>query len=102
MKALGFRVRSGFALTVLLDGSASSWTIMTSRAVALSPTDGSYSRFPFHPLIELKGASAMAENQRAIAAVRRTASQEMTRLLEQVGPVDAAAIVTGSLIDTGS
>ncbi|HET9390673.1 MAG TPA: hypothetical protein VFO44_13570 [Steroidobacteraceae bacterium] len=99
MRAVGLRVRSGVALCVVIEGSSESWRVVASRAVRLSPDGDGFARFPFHPLVELGGPAGIAASRKAVAAVRITARRQMATLLADVGAVDGAGIVTGSLLD---
>lgn len=84
---------------MLLEGSRQSWRVLDSRELTLSPEGGKFARFPFHPLVELQGPAALTENRKATAAVRVKARQAMASLLGDLGRVDAAAIVGGSLTE---
>jgi hypothetical protein len=102
VRALGVRVRSGFAITVLVDAPGCSWRVLDRRKVKLCPDTGEYARFPFHPLIELEGRRAANKSRVAVAAVRSVARREVARLLSALLPVDAAGVVGGSLADPTS
>lgn len=65
----------------------------------LWPEEGQFARFPFHPLVELKGQKAVTTSREAVAAVRSVARRELAALLAAILPIDAAGIVGGSLID---
>jgi hypothetical protein len=99
VRTAGFRVRSGFAIAVVIQGSARSWQVQACRKVLLCADDGPYARFPFHPLVEMEGSKAAMASRKAVAVVRRVARREMAALLAAVGPIDAAGVAGGSLID---
>src|SRR4051794_22894725 len=49
MKAIGLRIKSGFAIAAIVSKSAEVCTIEAVRKVALSTEDLPQSRFPYHP-----------------------------------------------------
>lgn len=99
MKAVGLRVRSGLALCVVIEGTCESWRVLESRALRLSPAGEGFARFPFHPLIEIGGPEGSAVSRKAVAAVRITARREMAALLADLGALDSAGVVGGSLLE---
>lgn len=101
MRVVGFRVRSGVTLCVLVEGAKESWQVLASCEVPLSPQGGKFARFPFHPTVELEGRAAIVESRKAVAAVRMTARREMRAALADLAPIDAAGVVGGSLTDPG-
>ena len=53
MKAIGLRIKSGFAIAAILSEGADGFVIEAIRTVALSSEELPQSRFPYHPTIEL-------------------------------------------------
>jgi hypothetical protein len=102
MKAIGFKVRSGFAIAVIVDASAAGVAIVAVRKVALSSEVLPQSRFPYHPTIELPEREGAALSSKAVKEVRRIAAQEMRTVLEEFDGIERAAMVVGSVIDPDS
>ncbi len=104
--ALGFRVKSGWAMAALLSGPASSPRLLRCEAVLLSDPQEPQSKQPYHAALELpeKEASVLVRKLRKI--VGDAAKQSVASLLEQSADagcaVQAAAIVVGSLVDPAS
>lgn len=86
----------------MIEGPVQSWRVQHSCKVPLCVQDIPYSRFPYHPLVELSGRKGETESRRAVAAVRSAARREIAVLLDSIGSVDAAGIVGGSLVDPAS
>jgi hypothetical protein len=97
MRTVGFRVKSGFAIAAIVNGTARNWRIESCREVMLAPETGRFARFPFHPLVELEGEPAVAESREAVAAVQASAATHLASFLESAGALAAAGIVVGSL-----
>ena len=72
------------------------------RKVPLSSEDLPQSRFPYHPTIELPERQGAALSDKAVKEVRRTAAQEMRKVLEEFGGIERAGMVVGSVIDPDS
>jgi hypothetical protein len=102
MKAIGLRIKSGFAIAAIVSKSAGDFTLETVRKVALSSDDLPQSRFPYHPTIELPEKQGAALSDKAVKDVRRTAAKEMRKLLEEHAGIKRAAMVVGSVIDPDS
>src|SRR5712671_6601303 len=99
MRTVGLRIKSGFAIAIVAVQESESWRIERRAEVQLALDEGPYGRFPYHPLIELKGAKAAATSRRAVAAVRAVARKQMSAFLKSIGAVDGATLIVGSLID---
>lgn len=102
MKAIGLRIKSGFAIAAIVSKSSAGFAIETLRTVALSTQELPQSRFPFHPTIELPERQGAALADKAVKEVRRTATREMRELLQANAGIKRAALVAGSLIDPDS
>lgn len=102
MKAIGLRIKSGFAIAAIVSKDAGGFAIEVVRKVALSSDDLPQSRFPYHPTIELPEKQGAALSDKAVKEVRRTAAKEMRKLLEEHSGVARAAVVVGSVIDPDS
>jgi len=102
MKAIGLRIKSGFAVAAIVVKSGGGFAIETVRTVALSSEELPQSRFPYHPTIELPERQGTAFSQKAVKEVRRMAAREMGKILEEYADIERAAIVVGSVIDPDS
>jgi hypothetical protein len=100
--ALGFRVKSGYAIAVALRGSAPAPEILARYVVALSDPKVAATKQPYHD-----GFGTAQENIKEIARLTRTiercAAQSVSALLEEAlpgnGPCRGASLVVGSTID---
>jgi hypothetical protein len=98
--ALGFRVKSGFAIAVVLRGPAAAPTVVARRIVELSDPDVAETRQPYH-----HGFFTHEDDQRAITRrrqiVERCAEQSVAALLadDSLAGCRGAGIVVGSVID---
>jgi len=102
MKAIGLRIKSGFAIAAVVGKSADGFALEAVRKVALSTQDLPQSRFPYHPTIELPQRQGAALSEKSVKEVRRIAAQEMRKLLEQFAGIERGGIVVGSVIDPDS
>ena len=102
MKAIGLRIKSGFAIAAIVSKSGGGCAIETVRTVALSTEELPQSRFPYHPTIELPERQGAALSDKAVQEVRRTAASEMRKLLQEHPGIKRAAMVVGSVIDPDS
>jgi hypothetical protein len=102
MKAIGLKIKSGFAIAAIVQRSADGWCLEAVRKVPLSSEDLPQSRFPYHPTIELPQRQGAALSDKAVQEVRRVAAQEMRKVLEEFGGIKRAAMVVGSVIDPDS
>jgi hypothetical protein len=101
--ALGFRVKSGFAIAVVLRGSASAPQAVSRHIIQLSDPDVAGTRQPYH-----HGFFTHEEDTRKIARlvkiVERCARGSVAALLEELRRAPRhgrfrAALVVGSMID---
>ena len=97
MIAVGFRVKSGFAIAVTLEGPASAPSAVSRRVIEMSDSKVPETRQPYHD-----GFYRTEENAREIARrvkiVKRCATQSIAELLKDTRATRAGLIV-GSLID---
>jgi hypothetical protein len=99
--ALGFRVKSGFAITVVLSGPAAEPALLARRIVELSDPEIPATKQPYHA-----GLGTAREDTREIARltkiIERTAQKSVAALLAD-GLIASrrcrAALVVGSVID---
>ncbi len=103
--ALGFRVKSGWAATVLLTGSARSPQLCDVRHIDLSDPRLPETQQPYHAAMG-KLETDTTEINRRVRAVRSIAQQSIATLLagcRQKGYViGRAALVVGSQVDPDS
>jgi hypothetical protein len=102
MKAIGLRIKSGFAIAALVDKSGDALVLEAVRTVPLAAEDFPQSRFPYHPTIDLPERQGAALSERAAKEVRQTAALEMRKVLEEWTGIERAGIVVGSVIDPDS
>lgn len=102
MKAIGLRIKSGFAIAAVVSESGDAFVIEAVRTVPLSSEDFPQSRFPYHPTIELPERQGVTLSGEAVKAVRRTAAREMRKVLDELSGIERGAVVVGSVIDPGS
>jgi hypothetical protein len=100
VKTLGLRIRSGLAIAVAVRGDDRAWTILSRHEVPLTEGTHQYARFPFHPALEMaSGDAAQKATREALAAIKATTKKEIAALVKALQPLDAAALVVGSVID---
>ena len=98
--ALGFRVKSGYAIAVALRGPASAPAAVARQVVALSDPEDAGTRQPYH-----HGFSTHEEDARTIARrvkiVERRAARSIAALLKDARLADCrvAGLVVGSVLD---
>ena len=97
VRIIGLRVRSGFAVGVLLLGDVAAWRVERRMDLPLTRGQGEYARFPFHPLIDLDAVAGAAVSEQALCDVR-SAGRALDEVLGSLLPLDGAAIVAGSLL----
>jgi hypothetical protein len=102
MKAIGLRIKSGFAIAAIVSRGADGFAIEAIRTVALSTEELPQSRFPYHPTIELPQRQGAALSDKAVKEVHRTAAREMRKVLQESAGIKRAAMVVGSVIDPDS
>lgn len=102
MKAIGLRIKSGFAIAAIVERSAGDFEIEAVRKILLSSEELPQSRFPYHPTIELPERQGAALSDKAVKEVHRTAAQEMRKVLEEFDGIKRAGMVVGSVVDPDS
>jgi hypothetical protein len=100
--ALGFRVKSGYAIAVALRGSASKPDVLVRRVVELSDPAVAETRQPYHDGF-YKQQDDPREIARRLKIVKRCAKQSVDALLEDACfaglRCHRAGLVVGSVID---
>jgi hypothetical protein len=101
--ALGFRVKSGWAMAVLLVGPSNAPKLVRCQAVLLSDPKIPQSKQPYHAALDLPGKEGKALAEKLCRAVAGAAKQSVQQLLEQAVAdgydVVGAGLVVGSLVD---
>jgi hypothetical protein len=102
--ALGFRIKSGYAIAVVLAGQARSPTAVARRVVDLSDPDAPDTRQPYHDRT-FKEENDARKIARRVTIVKRCAKKSMNALVREAcgtrepGKSARAALVVGSVID---
>src|SRR5437667_11481950 len=103
--ALGFRVKSGWAAAVLLEGSVRSPQLCDVQRIDLSDPQLPESRQPYHAAMGKLETDGKKINRR-LDVVRRITGKSIAKLLasyrQQNFRIKRAALVVGSQIDTHS
>jgi hypothetical protein len=103
--AIGFRVKSGWAVAVLLEGPASAPIVLDRRRIELSDPATPQSYQPYHAGLD-HAAAAAGVTERLAGIVALCARRSLATLLQCYGPagrrIQGIGIVTGSAIDPAS
>ena len=101
--ALGFRVKSGWAMAVLLSGPKASPTVVDRRRIELADPTVHGSAQPFHAGLELPPSVVAKTVGRLVKVVERFSAHTIKALLEEHASkgfeIKGVAIAAGSLID---
>ena len=107
--AIGFRVKSGRAIAVLLAGSAASPEVLDRREIPLCDPAVPDSMQPYHAALEMTGRMATNTIDRLVRVVQRATSASVGELVKEwggAGPeagagceIRGAGLVVGSLND---
>lgn len=101
--ALGFRVKSGWALAVVLTGDPDNPRVADRSRVTLADPSVPESSQPYHEALESSGAQARAIVSRLVAIVEAHAARSVQELLERCARegwrLTAAGLVVGSVVD---
>jgi hypothetical protein len=104
--ALGFRVKSGWAMAVLLAGPSTAPSLLRCQSVLLSDPKVPRSKQPYHAALELPEKDAATVVQKLRKVVGAAATQSVADLLQKAGEagctVCGATLVVGSLVDPAS
>ena len=101
--ALGFRVKSGWAMVVLLAGPSKAPRLATCQRVLLSDPKIPQSKQPYHAALDLPGQEGKAIAKELGRVVVGAAKKSVMELLKQADAngyrVAGAGLVVGSLVD---
>jgi hypothetical protein len=101
--ALGFRIKSGWATTVLLVGPAKAPRVVDRRVTLLADPDDPETRQPYHAGLDTHASRAAKAVKRLVTAVERYAHRSVARLITEYRAaghrVRGVGIVVGSVID---
>jgi hypothetical protein len=103
MRAVGFRVKSGFAVAIVLDGSRGRPEAVARHVVELSDPKAAETRQPYHHGFYTTEADAR-EIARRVRIVTRCANRSVAALIDELRETASsrsvrAALVVGSVID---
>lgn len=100
---LGFRVKSGWAMAVLLTGPAAAPKLVQCRAVLLCDPKIPQSKQPHHATLELPEKEAKAVARKLTKVVADAARKSVRELLKDASDLEyeirGAGLVVGSLVD---
>ena len=101
--AIGFRVKSGRAIAVVLAGPPGSPQVLARREIKLCDPAVPDSMQPYHAALEMPGQKAAKTIERLVKIVQRAASDSVGELLKEFcaagHEIRGARLVVGSLID---
>jgi hypothetical protein len=101
--ALGFRVKSGWAMAVLLAGPSLAPKLVRCQAVLLSDPKIPQSKQPYHAALDLPEKKGKALAEKLCCVVAGAAKHSVQQLLAQAAAdgygVVSAGLVVGSLVD---
>ena len=104
--ALGFRVKSGWAMSVLLSGPPSSPRLLCCRPALLSDPKEPNSKQPYHAALNLseKEADSVVRKMKKVVgdAAKRSVAELVKHAAETNHVVRGAGLVVGSLVDPTS
>jgi hypothetical protein len=104
--AVGFRIKSGWATTVLLAGPAKAPRVVDRRVTLLADPDDPETRQPFHAGLDTHESRAAQAVKRLVKAVERFAHRSVAGLIAEYRAagyrIRGAGIVVGSLVDPAS
>ena len=103
--ALGFRVKSGSAVLIVIDGSVRSPHLCETQVINLSDPRDPETRQPYHAAMGVLEMNAR-KLKRCVQSVRRATEQSIVDLLKRFTDngygIRRAALVVGSVIDPDS
>jgi hypothetical protein len=104
--ALGFRVKSGWAMSVLLSGPATAPRLLACQSVLLCDPKEPRSKQPYHAALDLPGKEAAAIVRKLSKVVGEAANCSVAELLQHASSINlgvcGAALVVGSLVNPAS
>ena len=102
---LGFRVKSGWAVSILIDGSVRSPHLCGSQVINLSDPRNPETRQPYHAAMGVLETNAR-KLKRRMQSIRRATEKSIVDLLKRCTDngyaIRRAALVVGSVIDPDS
>jgi len=100
---LGFRVKSGWGMAVLLAGPSTAPKLIQCRAVLLSDPKIPQSKQPYHAALELPASEAKSVTRKLRKVVTDAAKKSVWELLNEANELQyevlGAGLVVGSLVD---
>src|SRR5262245_33870582 len=83
--AIGFRIKTGRAIAVLMTGTAGSPVVVDRSDVQLSDPTEPASRFPYHAALDLAPAAGARETARLTRLVERFSKRSLAEMFERYG-----------------
>ena len=102
---LGFRVKSGLAASILIDGSVQSPHLCSSDVINLSDPRNPETRQPYHAAmgkLETNATKLYRRTQSVRRATERSISDLLKRCADNGYAIQRAGLVVGSMIDPNS
>ncbi len=98
MRAIGFRVKSGYTIAVIVDGPAGSPTAVARRVVEMCDPEVKETRQPYH---SSRGEAEEDPKKIAkrVALIEKAVAQSIKTLLSETPGATRASLVVGSVID---
>src|SRR5262245_36210846 len=100
---LGFRVKSGFAIAVLITGTKKSIEVIDSRTVELSDPELPDTKQPYHVLEDRPSPTAEKEVEHLVKRVFQIGKDSVSKLIGDYQKsnikIDKACLVVGSVTD---
>lgn len=101
--AIGFRVKSGRAIAVVLAGPPGSPEVLARREIQLCDPTVPDSMQPYHAALDMPGQKAARVIERLVTVVRRATSASVADLVNEWRSagheIRCAGMIVGSLID---
>jgi len=100
--ALGFRVKSGFAVAILVSGTPKSIEVIDCRTVDLSDPKIPDTKQPYHVLEDRPSPTAEKEVQQLVKRVFQIGKDSVSKLIREYKKdhkIQNACLVVGSVID---
>jgi hypothetical protein len=96
--AIGFRIKSGYAIAIVLSGPATSPRAVARRIVELSDPAIAETKQPYHDGFGTENEDPR-EVARRVKIIERCAKRSVAALLKETSDTARAALVVGSVID---
>ena len=95
--ALGFRVHTGWAAMVAINGALPHIEVLKRKRIELLPAESGMPRFVYHQASEMDLKAAAAMVKKATELTRRVAMEAVRNVVKELGEVVAVGIPTSSV-----